>query len=96
VTPDEIGDVSQLDLWLDVNGDRRQSGNTAEMVFDPFFIVHHLSQFLVMEPGDLITTGTPAGVGMGADPQVWLQVGDVMDLGVAGLGQQHLTVIAPR
>jgi 2,4-didehydro-3-deoxy-L-rhamnonate hydrolase len=96
VTPDEIDDVNDLDLWLDVNGVRRQTGNTSSMVFDPFFIVHHLSQFLVMEPGDLINTGTPPGVGMGCDPQIWLQPGDVMELGVEGLGTQRLPVIGPR
>ena len=81
VTPDEIDDVHDLDMWLDVNGVRRQTGTTPTMVFDPYFIVHYLSQFLVLEPGDLINTGTPPGVGMGFDPPVWLQPGDVMELG---------------
>jgi 2,4-diketo-3-deoxy-L-fuconate hydrolase len=83
-------------MWLDVNGTRRQTGSTATMVFDPFFVVHHLSQFMVLEPGDLINTGTPPGVGMGFDPQVWLAPGDVMELGIDGLGSQRQTVIAPR
>jgi 2,4-diketo-3-deoxy-L-fuconate hydrolase len=96
VTPDEIDDVNSLDLWLDVNGVRRQTGNTRTMVFDPYFIVHYLSQFLVMEPGDLIDTGTPPGVGMGFKPPIWLQPGDVMELGVEGLGSQRQTVLAPR
>ena len=68
VTPDEIDDVLTLGMWLDVNGVSRQRGSTATMVFDPYFIVHHLSQFMVLEPGDLIDTGTPPGVGMGLDP----------------------------
>ena len=96
VTPDEIEDVHALGMWLDVNGTRRQTGSTATMVFDPFFIVHHLSQFMVLEPGDLINTGTPPGVGMGFDPPVWLAPGDVMELGIDGLGSQRQTVIAPR
>ncbi len=70
VTPDEIGVVGTLDLWLDVNGVRRQTGNTRMMVFDPYFLVHYLSQFLVLEPGDLINTGTPPGVDMGFTPPV--------------------------
>ena len=95
-TPDEIDDVLALDMWLDVNGVSRQRGSTATMVFDPYFIVHHLSQFMVLEPGDLIDTGTPPGVGMGLDPQVWLAPGDVIELGIDGLGSQRQTVIAPR
>lgn len=96
VTPDEIEDVGNLDMWLDVSGVRRQTGNTSTMIFDPFFIVHYLSQFLVLEPGDLINTGTPPGVGMGWKPQIWLQPGDVMELGVQGLGTQRQPVLAPR
>ncbi|TQS26756.1 fumarylacetoacetate hydrolase family protein [Microbispora sp. KK1-11] len=96
VTPDEIADVNDLDMWLDVNGVRRQTGNTKTMIFDPYFIVHHLSQFMVLEPGDLINTGTPPGVGMGHDPQIWLRPGDVMELGIAGLGTQRQHVVGPR
>ena len=96
VTPDEIDDVQDLGMWLDVNGVRRQTGSTSTMIFDPYFIVHHLSQFMVLEPGDLINTGTPPGVGMGFTPQVWLQPGDVMELGIQGLGRQLQTVVAPR
>lgn len=96
VTPDEVGDVLGLDMWLDVNGVRRQNGRTSTMIFDPYFVVHYLSQFLVLEPGDLINTGTPPGVGMGFDPPVWLQSGDVMELGIAGLGAQRQRVIGPR
>ncbi len=96
VTRDEIDDVLALDMWLDVNGVRRQDGSTSTMIFDPFFIVHHVSQFLVLEPGDLINTGTPPGVGMGFKPPVWLQPGDVMELGVEGLGTQRQNVLGPR
>jgi 2,4-didehydro-3-deoxy-L-rhamnonate hydrolase len=95
-TPDEIADVHDLGMWLDVNGVRRQTGSTATMVFDPYVIVHYVSQFLVLEPGDLINTGTPPGVGMGFKPPVWLQPGDVIDLGIDGLGTQRSTVLAPR
>jgi len=96
VTPDEIGEVLNLRMWLDVSGVRRQEGSTSTMIFDPYFIVHYLSQFLVLEPGDLINTGTPSGVGMGFQPPVWLQAGDVMELGIDGLGQQRQTVIPAR
>jgi 2,4-diketo-3-deoxy-L-fuconate hydrolase len=96
VTPDEVDDVLNLGMWLDVNGVRRQTGSTSTMIFDPYFIVHYLSQFLVLEPGDLINTGTPPGVGMGFKPPIWLQAGDVMELGIDGLGAQRQTVIAPR
>ncbi|WAL74655.1 fumarylacetoacetate hydrolase family protein [Kitasatospora sp. YST-16] len=95
-TADEIADVRDLDMWLDVNGVRRQNGNTKTMIFDPYFIVHHLSQFLVLEPGDLINTGTPPGVGMGFTPPVWLRAGDVMELGIRHLGSQRQHVIGPR
>jgi 2-keto-4-pentenoate hydratase/2-oxohepta-3-ene-1,7-dioic acid hydratase in catechol pathway len=96
VTPDEIADVGALPMWLDVNGARRQTGSTATMIFDPFFLVHYLSQFLVLEPGDLINTGTPPGVGMGMKPPVYLAAGDVMELGIDGLGSQRQVVIPPR
>ncbi|MFJ2608248.1 fumarylacetoacetate hydrolase family protein [Streptomyces sp. NPDC091279] len=96
VTTDEIDDVLALDMWLDVNGVRRQTGNTRTMIFDPYFIVHYLSQFLVLEPGDLINTGTPPGVGMGLTPPVWLRPGDVMELGIERLGVQRQRVVGPR
>ena len=96
VTPDEIADVNSLGMWLDVSGVRRQTGSTATMVFDPYFIVQYLSQFLVLEPGDLINTGTPPGVGIGFKPPVFLQPGDVMELGIDGLGAQRQNVLAPR
>jgi 2,4-didehydro-3-deoxy-L-rhamnonate hydrolase len=95
-TPDEIPDVRDLDMWLDVNGERRQTGNTKTMIFDPYFIVHHLSQFMVLEPGDLIDTGTPPGVGMGMKPPVWLRAGDVMELGITKLGTARQRVVGPR
>jgi 2-keto-4-pentenoate hydratase/2-oxohepta-3-ene-1,7-dioic acid hydratase in catechol pathway len=96
VTPDEIDNVLELGMWLDVSGVRRQTGSTSTMIFDPYFIVHYLSQFLVLEPGDLINTGTPPGVGMGLKPPVWLQPGDVMELGIDGLGSQRQNVVGPR
>ncbi|HEV7566036.1 MAG TPA: fumarylacetoacetate hydrolase family protein [Microbacteriaceae bacterium] len=95
-TPDEIDDVNSLGMWLDVNGVRRQNGSTSTMIFDPYFIVHHLSQFMVLEPGDLINTGTPPGVGLGFKPPIYLQPGDVMELGIDGLGTQRQTLLAPR
>jgi len=95
-TPDEIKDVLTLGMWLDVNGARRQTGNTATMVFDPYQIVHYLSQFMVLEPGDLINTGTPPGVALGMKPPQWLQPGDVMELGIDGLGTQRSVVLAAR
>ena len=96
VPKDEIPDVLELGMTLDVNGVRRQSGSTSTMVFDPYFIVQYISQFLVLEPGDLINTGTPPGVGMGLSPQVFLQPGDVMELSIDGLGTQRQNVVAPR
>ncbi len=95
-TPDEIDDVLQLDMWLDVNGVRRQSGSTTTMIFDPYEIVRYISHFLVLEPGDLIDSGTPSGVGMGLRPPVFLQPGDVMELGIDGLGVQRQQVLPPK
>jgi 2,4-diketo-3-deoxy-L-fuconate hydrolase len=96
VTQDEIPNVMDLGMRLSVNGESRQNGSTKTMIFNPFFIVQYLSQFLVLEPGDLINTGTPPGVGLGMNPPVWLQAGDVMDVAIDGLGSQRQTVIAPR
>jgi len=96
VTADEVADVQALGLWLDVNGVRMQTGTTAKMIFGVAEIVSHLSEFLQLEPGDLICTGTPPGVGMGQKPQVWLKIGDVVTLGIDGLGTQSQTVIAHR
>ncbi len=95
-TADEFDDILGLGMWLDVNGVRRQTGSTSKMIFDPLFVVHYLSQFMVLEPGDLINTGTPPGVGLGMKPPVWLQPGDVMTLGIDGLGEQRQHVIGPR
>jgi 2-keto-4-pentenoate hydratase/2-oxohepta-3-ene-1,7-dioic acid hydratase in catechol pathway len=94
VTPDEIDDVLALGMWLDVNGERRQTGTTGTMIFSPTYLVHYLSQFLVLEPGDLINTGTPPGVGLGMKPPTYLSPGDVMTLGIDGLGTQRQRVEA--
>jgi 2-keto-4-pentenoate hydratase/2-oxohepta-3-ene-1,7-dioic acid hydratase in catechol pathway len=88
-TPDEIPDVNALTLELDVNGVRRQTGSTASMVFNPFYLVHYLSQFMTLEAGDLIATGTPPGVGMAMKPPTFLSAGDVVELRVAHLGMQR-------
>jgi 2-keto-4-pentenoate hydratase/2-oxohepta-3-ene-1,7-dioic acid hydratase in catechol pathway len=89
VTPDEIADVEGLGMWLEVNGERFQDGTTKNMVFGVPHLVWYLSQFMVLEPGDLINTGTPAGVGLGLDPPRYLQEGDVMELAIEGLGTQR-------
>lgn len=96
VTPDEVGDVLALDLWLDIDGQRRQTGSTSTMVFSPAFIVHYLSQFLTLEPGDLINTGTPPGVGLGMTPPTYLRGGEVMSLGISKLGTQTQKVLPDR
>ena len=95
VTTDEVGDVQKLGMWLDVNGKRFQTGNTQTMVFGAAQIVSYLSRFMTLRPGDLITTGTPPGVGMGVKPNpVFLKPGDVMRLGIEKLGEQQQTVFA--
>ena len=94
VTPDEIDDVQNLGMWLDVNGERMQTGNTSTMIFSCVYLVSYLSQFMTLMPGDIITTGTPPGVALGRDPSPWLQPGDVMTLGIDSLGEQRLTVVA--
>lgn len=94
VTPDEIADVHGLGMWLDVNGQRRQTGSTSTMVFDVPYLVWYLSQFMVLEPGDLINTGTPPGVGLGMIPPTYLAVGDVMELGIDQLGIQRQRIVA--
>jgi 2-keto-4-pentenoate hydratase/2-oxohepta-3-ene-1,7-dioic acid hydratase in catechol pathway len=96
VTPEEIPDILDLEMRLDVNQALRQKGSTSKMVFSPLDIIHHLSQFMVLEPGDVINTGTPPGVGMGFNPPIWLQEGDVMDLSITGLGAQRQVVVAAR
>jgi 2,4-didehydro-3-deoxy-L-rhamnonate hydrolase len=89
VTPDEVADPQNLSLTLDVNGRRRQNGTTATMIFDVLHIVHYLSHFLLLEAGDVVLTGTPPGVGMGLKPPEFLRAGDVVELGVSGLGNQR-------
>ncbi len=85
-TQDEIADVNNLRLWLTVNGKKMQDGNTSNLIFKIPFLVSYLSQFMSLLPGDVISTGTPAGVGLGMNPQVYLKDGDVMELGIDGLG----------
>ncbi len=94
VTPDEIADVQKLSMWLDVNGKRVQTGSTATMIFDVKKIVSYASHFMRLDPGDVITTGTPPGVGLGMKPPLFLKAGDTMALGIEGLGEQHQTVVA--
>ena len=94
VTPDEIADVQAIDLWLDVNGQRRQTGNTRTMIFGVAHIVSYLSRFMALQPGDVIPTGTPPGVGMGFKPPVYLKPGDVMELDGGVLGRQRQRVVA--
>jgi 2-keto-4-pentenoate hydratase/2-oxohepta-3-ene-1,7-dioic acid hydratase in catechol pathway len=93
VTRDEVKNPQNLDMWLDVNGDRRQSGNTRTMIFSAAHIVWYCSQFFAMEPGDIITTGTPPGVGLGMKPPQFLKAGDTVRLGIAGLGSQTQKVV---
>lgn len=94
VTPDEFGDPQTKKMWLDVNGKKMQDGSTETMVYGVKHIISYLSQFMSLHPGDVIATGTPPGVGMGMDPQVYLRKGDVVELGIEGLGQQKQDVIA--
>ncbi len=95
VTSDEVGDVQNLDMWLDVNGKRVQTGNTKTMIFTVAEIVSYLSEFMTLEPGDLITTGTPPGVGLGQKPEPWyLKAGDTVRLGIEKLGEQGQTFVA--
>ena len=94
VTPSEVPDPQQLRLWLDVNGRRYQDGSTATMVFGVQFLVHYISQFMPLEAGDIISTGTPPGVGLGQKPPVYLRPGDQIRLGIEGLGEQHQHVTA--
>jgi 2,4-diketo-3-deoxy-L-fuconate hydrolase len=94
VTSDEVGDPGNLLMWLEVNGHRYQDGSTATMVYKPPFLVSYISQFMSLQPGDVISTGTPPGVGMGQKPPVYLKAGDVMRLGIEGLGEQRQNVVA--
>ncbi|WP_417248693.1 fumarylacetoacetate hydrolase family protein [Celeribacter sp.] len=95
VTKDEVGDPTSLDLWLEVNGERRQTASTSDLIFKPDFIVHHLSQFMTLAPGDVIATGTPAGIGSAMKPEPkFLAPGDEVVLEITGLGRQCQTVRA--
>ncbi len=95
VTKDEIKNPGKLEMWLDVNGKKRQRGNTKTMIFDVAHIVWYCSQFFQMEPGDVIVTGTPPGVALGMKPTpVWLKPGDIVTLGIEGLGEQRQKVVA--
>ena len=94
VTKNEVADPQNLKLWLDVNGKRMQDGSTSTMVYGVNFLVSYLSQFMSLQPGDIISTGTPPGVGMGMKPQVFLKPGDVMCLGIEGLGEQKQKTVA--
>lgn len=94
VTPDEVADPQDLSMWLTVNGEKMQNGSTRTMVYQVPFLIHYLSQFMTLHPGDVISTGTPPGVGLGMRPQRFLKAGDVVELGIAGLGQQRQDVIA--
>jgi 2,4-diketo-3-deoxy-L-fuconate hydrolase len=93
VTRDEVPNVQKLDMWLDLNGQRAQTGNTKTMIFSAAKIVSYVSQFMTLVPGDIITTGTPPGVGMGMKPPLYLKKGDVMTLGIQGLGEQRQVVV---
>ncbi|MVN75437.1 ureidoglycolate lyase [Hymenobacter sp. HMF4947] len=93
-TPDEIGDVNNLRLWLTVNGQPMQDGTTANLIFKIPFLISYLSQFMTLLPGDIISTGTPAGVGLGFKPPVYLKPGDVVELGIDGLGTSRQVVKA--
>jgi 2-keto-4-pentenoate hydratase/2-oxohepta-3-ene-1,7-dioic acid hydratase in catechol pathway len=93
VTRDEVADPQALPMWLTVNGERRQDGSTKTMVYGVAYLVSYLSQFMRLDPGDVISTGTPPGVGMGMKPPSYLRAGDVVELGIEGLGQQRQVCI---
>ena len=94
VTKDEVADINNLKMSLDVNGNRMQNGNTSTMIFNVNYIVSYVSKFMSLQPGDLITTGTPPGVGMGMKPQKFLKAGDTMQLTIENLGEQNSKVVA--
>jgi len=94
VTRDELADPQTLEMWLDVNGERRQRGNTRTMIFNCAQLVSYVSRFMTLMPGDIITTGTPPGVGLGMNPPQFLKPGDVVSLGIRGLGEQRQRVVA--
>ena len=93
-TPDELGNIDNLRLWLKVNGETMQDGNTSNFIFNVPFVIAYVSKFMTLLPGDIISTGTPAGVGLGFKPPVYLKPGDVMELGIEGLGESRQEVIA--
>ena len=94
VTKDEIADVQNLTMWLDVNGERMQNGSTSTMIFNVQKLVSYISHFMILDPGDVITTGTPPGVGMGMKPPRFLKAGDTVSLGIEGLGDQAQRIVA--
>lgn len=96
VTKDEVPDPANLELFCEVNGERRQSGSTATMIFKPAFLVSYISQFMTLMPGDIIATGTPPGVGLGMNPPQYLKAGDVVRLGIERLGEQRQKIVAFR
>ena len=96
VTTDEVPDPQALDIWLEVDGRRHQDGNTSTMIFGVDELVAYVSRFMSLQPGDVISTGTPPGVGLGYDPPIWLEDGNVMRLGITGLGVQEQRVVAER
>ncbi len=96
VTKDEVADPQQLSMWLTVNGETMQNGSTKTMVYGVAHVISYLSQFMTLHPGDVISTGTPPGVGLGMKPPRYLKAGDVVELGIAGLGQQRQDVVADQ
>lgn len=95
-TPEELSDVRRLPMWLKVNGETRQKGTTANMIFDVATLVAYVSEFMTLLPGDVISTGTPAGVGLGMSPPQYLKAGDVVELGIEGLGESRQVVVGSR
>ena len=96
VTKDEVADINQLRLWLTVNGKKMQDGTTANLIFNIPFLISYVSRFMTLLPGDIISTGTPAGVGLGFNPPVYLKPGDVVELGIDGLGISKQTCVEWR
>jgi 2,4-diketo-3-deoxy-L-fuconate hydrolase len=96
VTSDEVGETGSLSMWLEVNGRRFQSGSTQTMIFKPAFLVSYLSHFMSLQPGDIVSTGTPPGVGMGQKPPAYLNIGDTIRLGIERLGEQRQVVVAAK
>ena len=96
VTSDEVGETGSLSMWLEVNGKRFQSGSTRTMIFKPAFLVSYLSNFMSLQPGDIVSTGTPPGVGMGQKPPSYLDIGDTIRLGIERLGEQRQVVVAAK